>query len=231
MTIVAAPIAGLVILGGLLFFTGPGPAYVQLGSILIGAALALGAAFAMEHWKRKRLREDLAAALYYELANRVARCCIDFDAPWAKHWIETPRVDRFAVSKFLPEPWTIFKANADKISLFPIQVPATLMGFYFRLWVVNRDIEKAREEGATGKSDDIGKGNVELIASRLAATLSPGKEALKALAALVSEASVIDEQALRTLDPQKQRTDRPLREFLDKLIERADEVRARVERR
>jgi hypothetical protein len=229
MTIIAIPIAALLVVGGLLFVLGRTPQAVQLGSILLGAGLALGAAFTIENWKRYRLTKDLASALYYELANRVARCWIDFDAPWAAHWHQPPRVDRFAVSKFLPEPWTIFKANADKIALFPVEVPAALMGFYFRLWVVDRDIAKAREEGAAGKSDDIGSGNVQLIASRFAATLRPGKEALEALGGLVREHATIDANALSTLDPHKLRFIGTLRELLATLIERADAIRVQVE--
>ena len=39
-------------------------------------------------WRRRRERNDLAVALYFELANRVARCCIDFDDPWSGYWQE-----------------------------------------------------------------------------------------------------------------------------------------------
>lgn len=205
------------------------PGYAPLGNILVGAMLALGATYYVERWKRAQLRNDLAVALYHELAVRVARCCYDFEAPWADYWEGGTSLDRFGAGKFAPEVPAIFAANADKIALFGEDVPSALMSFYFRLGVLRRDIENLRAD--TRDHSNLTPGAVRVIGSRFAAALSPGLRALDALAPSVANTSKIEADALDTFDSaiRRKRATKTLRDLLDAMITKAAEVRAKVE--
>ena len=52
------------------------------GFLLFGALLAVVATLMMGWLKRAGDEADLARAIHTELADRVARCCFDYEAPW-----------------------------------------------------------------------------------------------------------------------------------------------------
>lgn len=200
-----------------------------LGDVVVGGVVALAASYYIEQSRRGQLGRDLAAALYYELANRVARCVVDFNDPWSARWENPPKhLTRFAPGKFVPEQPVVFNSNADKMALLPEEVPGALMGFYFRLMTVGRDIANAGEEGAAAISYNIGEGNMKLIARRFGATLIPGKAALVALARYVPKHAAIEAEALDTMDPEKLEFKRTRREHLDEQIARRHEIRTRL---
>jgi hypothetical protein len=200
-----------------------------LGDVIVGAVTALAASYCIEQWKRVQLGKDLASALYYELANRVAMCVVHFESPWSDRWENAPKeLTRFDAGKFVPDQPVVFNSNADKLALLTPGVPGALMGFYFRLRVLDRDIANAREKGATASSYNIGQENTKLIARRFGATLFPGKAALVALARDVPEHLAIEAEALDTMDPEKRRFTRTLREHLDEQIVRRHEIRKRL---
>jgi hypothetical protein len=227
MTRIALPLA-LLLVGGFLLALEFLPGYVPLGNLLLGAGIALSATYFVETWKRRQLANDLAVALYHELANRVARCCFDFESPWSNDWEIPRRVNRFGAGKFSPEPPMIFNANSDKLALFGGRVPSALMAFYFRLSVLRRDIENLRAD--TRDHSDLGDDAVRLIGSRFSAALAPGLKALDALAPLVPDPAAIEADALNTFDPGPQkRAPGTLRERLSSMIRKADEIRVKVE--
>jgi hypothetical protein len=228
MTRIALPLALLFVAGFLLALEFL-PGYAPLGNLLLGAAIALSATYIVETWKRRQLADDLAVALYHELANRVMRCCYDFESPWSKNWeIPGRHMSRFSAGKFSPEPPTIFNANADKLALFGERVPSALMAFYFRLSVLRRDIENLREDARD--HSDLGDDAVRVIGSRFGAALGPGLNALKALAPIVPDPAAIEADALETFDPGPQkRAEGTLRERLSLMIQKADQIRAKVE--
>jgi hypothetical protein len=199
----------------------------QLGGIMLGAGLTLCATFVVESWKRRQLAHDLGAALYHELANRVARCCYDFEDPWCGYLFGAARLDRFTIGKFAPEPPTIFNANADKVAMFGDRAPAAMMAFYFRLAVLKRDIENIRDD----PRDHIYDKYTRIIASRFAATLDPGLRALDALASMVSNTATIEADALDTFDsvlPRPQREATNLRELLTAMIALAKKIESKT---
>jgi hypothetical protein len=155
------------------------------GGIVIGAVLALGANYTIEEWKRIRLTNDLAAVLYHEFANRLARCCYDFKHSWCT-WENPKKRDRFSIGKFSPEPMIVFDANADKLALFDRRVPSALMSFNYRLSALRRDIENKRLE-----LDDPDDAALRLNTLRFAESLDPGWRALQALASMVPNAKLI----------------------------------------
>jgi hypothetical protein len=102
-----------------------------------------------------------------------------------------------------------------------------MMDFYFRLQVLRRDIENLV---LAANANNLGSEAARVIASRLAATLIPGRDALIALAPKVKHTALIDRDAMNTFDsgPQK-RAPGTMRERLDRVIARADEIRAKVD--
>jgi hypothetical protein len=204
------------------------PGHVALGNLLMGSGIGFGATFAVEIWRRQQQARDLGAALYHELANRVARCCYDFEIPWSGHWVSPQRMNRFGIGKFAPDPPTVFAANADKLALFGDKVPAAMLAFYYRLSALRRDIENLRADSRD--QTDINEDAVRLVASRLAFTLSPARDALQALGAAIPTRAAIEDDAWKSFDVlQPKRAAMPLRERLDTLINKAAEIRVKVE--
>jgi hypothetical protein len=171
-----------------------------LGNVIVGAILALGASTYIEKQKREQLVADLSVALYHELANRVARCCFDFEEPWSGLWTTPRNRGVFEVTKFIPQPPTVFDSNADKLTLLGPQIPAAMMAFYFRLWVLGRDIEALCKTEVEPATSALGYGPVTIIASRFGATLAPGLAALQALGEKVDGFKDIDAAAWDTFD-------------------------------
>jgi hypothetical protein len=68
------------------------------------------------------------------------------------------------------------------------------------------------------------------VASRLAFTLSPARDALQALGAAIPTRAAIEDDAWKSFDVlQPKRAAMPLRERLDTLINKAAEIRVKVE--
>ena len=202
----------LLIGGAVLFYFAPDR---TVGGVVLGAGLTLGVAFVIEQSKRNQLRRDLAAVLHHELANRVARCYLDFEAPW-RGYSRSTRVNKFGAAKFAPLPPIVFEANADKLAMFDDAITSKLISFYFRLAVLERDIQSARSESP---SNDIDPSFVPIIRSRLAATLVPGLAALEALGPLVANRLQIEADALASLKAKGiERREVSLREGLAKEI-------------
>jgi len=215
----------LLLFGGGLVATGWPPGNEALGNVLLGAGIALSATYLTEKWKRDQLGSDLAETLYHELANRVARLCFDYEAPWSLYEVRPRPLGRFSVGKFVPEIPTIFMANADKLALFGSLAPTALMSFYFRMTVLRRDIENLREDARD--HSDLGPDQLRIIASRYAAAIVPAINALDALAPFVANAARIEAAAMDTFDPGPDRR-RPgsLRERLSAMREYVERARA-----
>jgi hypothetical protein len=195
----------------------------QLGYILVGAGITLLANVLVEHWKRKRATKDNAAALYHELASRVARCCYDFEEPWLDHYQWPQRMDLFTAGKFVPEQPLIYRSNADKIALLGKRVPSALMAFYFRLWVLERDIENSRADAKALSPYTLGEPSVRMIATRFWATLAPGLAALETFSQLVPDWKAIEVAAWESIASPARATG-ALREHLRAALKTAKDI-------
>lgn len=65
----------------------------NVGFLVIGGLITTITSLVSERIRRPSQARDLARALYMELADRVARCCFDCEAPW--HNYERPRKNEF----------------------------------------------------------------------------------------------------------------------------------------
>src|SRR5262245_34311444 len=70
---------------------------INSGFLLLGALLAIATSLISDANQRKTRVNDLAHALHCELADLVARCCFDAEAPWQQYWKGTAPEKAFNV--------------------------------------------------------------------------------------------------------------------------------------
>jgi hypothetical protein len=174
----------------------------NVGFLVIGTAVGIYAAFLIEEYKRRREAKNTTRALFYELANRVGRCCFDFESPWAAFLSKHDPMSEFRLRKFLPEDPVIFPAVAPQIGLLDDSAAQAIIDFYTALAAWRRDLENIADQarGALAIGSDVGSGATQLLAWRLRETLEPGQRALEALAGQVAGAAEIERNAMRDAD-------------------------------
>ncbi len=197
----------------------------NVGFLVLGALLAVFVSLLSEAIKRPQQSRDLARALYEELADRVARCCFDFEDPWGDY-ADSRRLndkrDAFSMLKFLPESPTIFEATADQLALLGEDAPGALIRFYYCHAAWRRDLaNRASELQRTGR--DATPDELVFLGERLKQTLAPGLKALQTLSPFVGKHASIDETAIAGYDDlvsqtSKHPTQETLRERISKLI-------------
>ena len=201
----------------------------NVGFLILGGLLAVFASLLSETIKRPAQARDLARALYEELADRVARCCFDFEAPWQGYFLKTNRdtMHWFRLRKFSPEPLVIFPSAASQLALLGDDAPQALIRFYVRLAAWKRDVDNLAESLAqrsdierAAETRDDSLEMLRFLAQRLRQTLAPGLRALQALGPLVEEHARIEATAIAGYDeirvgPPGSRT---LRERVGRLI-------------
>lgn len=153
-----------------------------------------------EHEKLQQVH-NLARSLHAELADRVARCCYDFEAPYKAYYFKTPDKprDSFAIRKFVPAPPVIYPAIAAQISILGNQAPTAVIQFYFRLAVCQRDFEsiaaRVHDEKRGASIDEL-----RMLTDRLWQALAPGLKALQTLGPMIKEHEEIENSALAAYD-------------------------------
>src|SRR6478672_6012274 len=113
--------------------------------LILGALLAvLGTRISA--WLKKPADEaDLARAIHTELADRVARCCFDYESPWHEYGIQPAVIDSNRLRKFAPYEPIVYPALAGQIAMLPDQPLQCLLKFYFRLAAWQRDAENTAD--------------------------------------------------------------------------------------
>ena len=194
----------------------------NIGFLSLGVLISLFALFADQMTRRKQEAVDLARILHAELADRVARCCYDFEYPWRQSLepvkareLETAigkdegsitKYDTFRLRKFAPVPPVHYLAAADRLALLSNDTVQSVIKFYYYLSAWQRDIENLSAElhkkSLDRPTDDtpLDGSKVQFMARRLRQTLKPGLVALKALSASVVGFDEIESIAIRGYD-------------------------------
>jgi hypothetical protein len=170
---------------------------VNAGFLILGALLTTTTVVLSDAIKRISQGRDLARALYVELANRVARCCYDYEVPWQRFGGEQKVVASGRVRKFAPFEPIIYPSTASAIALLMSDAPQRLIQFYVHLAAWQREVETAY---AAYHPQPVPARDVRLLAYRLHQTLGPGLEALTALGRMVDAPELLDETAIAALD-------------------------------
>lgn len=172
----------------------------NVGFLVLGLLAGIYPAFIIEEIRRSREVKILTKALFHELANRVGRCCFDFEDPWHRQLKSRDSMDELRLRKFLPEPPIVYPAVAKEIPSLGDDVIQTIVAFYISLAAWRRDLENmataARASGFEKISGDV----ASFLALRLRQTLEPGRRALDALGRHVPNASEIERNAMRDGD-------------------------------
>ncbi len=172
----------------------------NVGFLILGALVAVGSSVFSDVLNRPREQRDLARALYEELADRVARCCVDFERMWEKCIFSPENMPRFRVSKCVPVPPIVYPACAGRIGLLGGDAAQALIQFYYRLAAWERDLENTIADYADKDVRTVHSDTVRLLAERLFETLGPGVKALEALDDLVEVHADSDAAAVGAYD-------------------------------
>lgn len=177
------------------------PTRSNTGFLVFGALLAVVATLLAGWFNRPIAATDLARGIHVELADRVARCCFDYEEPWAQ--FDPPAanaagmdVDR--LRRFASFPPIIYPAAAAQLSLLPGDALQTLLKFYYRLAAWQRDVDTvAARHSSMGVVP-----NTELrrLGRRIRETVAPGLAALEAFSPLVGDADAIEADLLAGYD-------------------------------
>lgn len=168
----------------------------NVGFLILGAAASIYPGFLIEHLRRRRDTKTLARAIHCELANRVARCCFDFESPWKALLTQQTDMPAFRLRKFTPEPPIIYPAAAAQIAMLEGAASA-IIEFYIFLAAWRRDIENTVKEMEGSRAN---QSQLSPLAKRLRQTLRPGLDALQALRGQVPNAEQVERDAIAGLD-------------------------------
>lgn len=173
----------------------------NVGFLVLGTLIAIFTTILSERIRRPAQGRDLAQTLYEELADRVARCCFDYEAPWQSYLsIGVPgSMSSFRLRKFSPEPPIVFPAVASQLAILEGGAPQALIRFYYCLAAWKRDVDNLASEihvnGGALTSDGC-----QFLAKRLKQTLRPGLNALEILGRRVEGWERIDAAAIAGYD-------------------------------
>lgn len=197
------------------FMIAQGDFLANVGFLVLGALIAVLTVLLGDTVKRPAQARDLAAGLFQELADRVARCCFDCERPWHAYLDAdncTPGVmDSFRLRKFAPIAPIIYPSTANQLALLGRDTPQAVIQFYYRLAAWERDIENIAAESQHNKGG-VAPDSVRLLAIRAHQTLAPGLRALEALTPLVEGHEQIEANAIAGYD--ETRTRDPIKETL-----------------
>lgn len=174
----------------------------NVGFLVLGTLIAVFTTLLSERVRRRTQMRDLARALHVELADRVARCCFDAEAPW-NAWLEihghgSSVVNSFRLRKFIPENPIVYLSSAAQLALLGHDAAQALIKFYYRLAAWRRDLENI-----AAKSDDyenVETNDLQLLARRLRETLRPGLMALEAMEPLLEGNDAVEASAIAGYD-------------------------------
>lgn len=178
---------------------------INTGFLLLGAILAVGTSFVIEFKQRNERAHDVAQIIYVELADLVARCCFDSEAPWSKYWrgdIPARKFNVISLRKFAPIEPKIYPAIAPQLALLKRDAALAVIQFHYRLTALRREIQNITDDAndPNTRMEEISSGSLRLVGTRFRQTLAPGLSALVALSPMVPEALRIESEAIAHYD-------------------------------
>ena len=165
---------------------------VGLIGVLVAAILTFVFTKLLDRGRRKSDARDVSESLYNEIADRAARCLNDHLVPWC-HFEKTGSMTSARVARFRPTEPVVYRAVAGKLGLIPPTVLFSVLQFYYRLDVINREIDDIKRDYEHKAEVEVGR--ARLVAQRFQQSLAPALEALEKLGGAVRNSSEIDQQA------------------------------------
>lgn len=173
---------------------------------LIGAVLGVSGTLFVTRYVAKENRnkeaQDVAASLHAEIADRAARCLNDYLVPWKRFELETysqAKVPPLSwVSKFRPIDPVVYPAVASKMGLLSPDALFCVVQFYFRLNVVQREIDDILIDKNFASETNFAKvrGRLARVTYRFKSVLGPAALAITKLD--VADAEKIEKAAVNS---------------------------------
>jgi hypothetical protein len=196
-------LVGITAIVALLSNKGIHPALWGTATTIMGAILGvLGAAFVqryMSQVNREKEAHDVAASLHAEISDRAARCLNDYLNPWKSYADQALKLkkarDRTDINKFRPMSPVAYPAVASKLGLLSPDAIFCVAQFYFRLGVIQREIDDLLNDKHVFVEADLVKVKTRyaVVTGRLRDALGPALFALDSLK--VSGGSKIEDAA------------------------------------
>lgn len=175
------------------------------GTTIVGTILGASGTLLVQRYMARVNREkethDVTASLHAEISDRAARCLNDYLNPWksyADKAFELKKArDRTNINKFRPMSPVVYPAVGSKLGLLSPDALFCVTQFYFRLAVVQREIDDLVDDKNMFAETDLGKikRRYAVVTGRLQDTLGPALLALQSLK--VTDGSKIEEAAVR----------------------------------
>lgn len=177
----------------------------KLKFLLIGALIGVPITLSIETYRRTMRARDLARALHLELADLVARCCFDMEAPWQKIKAgaepENQKFNAIWLRKFIPAEPVIFPSTAGELAMLGGSAPMLLIQFHYRLNALRSSIENITKDATeVTRMERISQGALKQVGLRFQRTLEPGRKALEAFSSLVPDSNAVEAFAIKQYD-------------------------------
>jgi hypothetical protein len=102
----------------------------------------------LDYFRRKNETRDVSESLYNEIADRAARCLNDHLVPWCHFEQKGGPMTRARVARFRPVEPVVYRAIAGKLGLIPPTALFSVLQFYYRLHVIEREIVRCVNQTA-----------------------------------------------------------------------------------
>jgi hypothetical protein len=176
-------------------------AAITIVSVILGSSGTLFVQRYMARVNRETEAHDVAASLHAEISDRAARCLNDYLNPWKSYADQAFKLkkarDRANINKFRPMSPVAYPAVASKLGLLSPDALFCVTQFYFRLGVVQREIDDLlNDKNAFAETDLVKvKKRCAVVTGRLREALGPALLALDNLK--VTGSSEIEDAAVR----------------------------------
>jgi hypothetical protein len=182
---------------------------------MVGGVAAYFVSRRLDQGRRRIESVDVSESLYNEIADRAARCLNDHLVPWKQIEGSGATMTAARVAKFRPVDPVVYRAVATKLGMLPPGALFSVLQFYYRLDVIDREIDDIKQHFDYKQNVDVDR--VRYVAQRFRESLAPALEALEKLGKAVQNCSEIDRQAASTY-PHVKNTGEPLRSALKTAI-------------
>jgi hypothetical protein len=167
--------------------------------LVIGALVGIYPAFLIEEIRKDEQIQRVREAVFFELANRVARCCFDFEDPWRAYAKKPDYVEPSRAQGFTPVPPIIYPALASQFALLGRDAQKVIEFYvYLEAWRRSIDIKVAAVNAVVGSR--LTPTDAQQLAERLRRAVKFGGVALVSLSKGIPDAEQIMLDAIAEAD-------------------------------
>lgn len=171
------------------------PWWTGLAGITLGTVLAALFSLTRDFLQKRSEAQDVATTIHAELADRIARCCFDYEVPFLTYTypLQADLKERTKedVVKFRPTDPVIYPTVGAKMALLGPEVRNSVMQFYSSLDRWRREIDDLN----AGRRASFSASELIPVQRRLGETLPFAERALEKISKKVKGALEIENDA------------------------------------